>query len=224
MIRIVHCLFEQSGTFKNAFKELGIKSYDYDILNDFKQTDFVIDLFNEINNAFMGGASMFDNITNDDLIFAFFPCTRFENQIILHFKGAASQQKNHTLEKKLLKDIELHDELNLFYQIITKLVIVCIRKNIKLIIENPYSQLHYLTRYWALSPAIIDKDRTRRGDYYKKPTQYFFVNFEPKQEIVFDYMELKPKQKTIETTHDKVERSMISPIYARRFIKEFIEI
>lgn len=167
---------------------------------------------------------MFDNITNDDLIFAFFPCTRFENQIILHFKGAASQQKNHTLEKKLLKDIELHNELNLFYQIITKLVIVCIRKNIKLIIENPYSQLHYLTRYWALSPAIIDKDRTRRGDYYKKPTQYFFVNFEPKQEIVFDYMELKPKQKTIENTHDKVERSMISPIYARRFIKEFIKI
>lgn len=55
MIRIVHCLFEQSGTFKNAFKELGIKSYDYDILNDFKQTDFVIDLFNEINNAFIGG-------------------------------------------------------------------------------------------------------------------------------------------------------------------------
>ena len=32
---IVHCLFEQSGTFKNEFKKLGYKAYDYDILNDF---------------------------------------------------------------------------------------------------------------------------------------------------------------------------------------------
>ena len=26
---IVHCLFEQSGTFKNAFKKYGIEAYDY---------------------------------------------------------------------------------------------------------------------------------------------------------------------------------------------------
>lgn len=31
---IAHCLFEQSGTFKNEFKKLGIESYDYDIQND----------------------------------------------------------------------------------------------------------------------------------------------------------------------------------------------
>lgn len=35
----VHCLFEQSGTFKNAFKKYGIEAYDYDIQNEFaKQT------------------------------------------------------------------------------------------------------------------------------------------------------------------------------------------
>ena len=27
-----HCFFEQSGTFKNEFKKLGYKAYDYDIL------------------------------------------------------------------------------------------------------------------------------------------------------------------------------------------------
>lgn len=27
----VHCLFEQSGTFKNAFRQLGIPAWDYDI-------------------------------------------------------------------------------------------------------------------------------------------------------------------------------------------------
>lgn len=48
---IVHCLFEQSGTFKNEFRKLGIDAYDYDILNDFNQTDYVIDLFNEIRGG-----------------------------------------------------------------------------------------------------------------------------------------------------------------------------
>ena len=43
-----HCLFEQSGTFKNEFKKLGIEAFDYDILNEFGQTDYQIDLFAEI--------------------------------------------------------------------------------------------------------------------------------------------------------------------------------
>lgn len=50
-----HCLFEQSGTFKNEFKKLGINAYDYDVLNDFGQTDYQIDLFNEIDVAYRGG-------------------------------------------------------------------------------------------------------------------------------------------------------------------------
>ena len=53
---IAHCLFEQSGTFKNEFKKLGIKAYDYDILNNYGQTDYQIDLFNEIGTAYRGGA------------------------------------------------------------------------------------------------------------------------------------------------------------------------
>lgn len=52
----VHCFFEQSGTFKNEFKKLGHEAYDYDILNDFGETDYVIDLFHEIETAFEGGA------------------------------------------------------------------------------------------------------------------------------------------------------------------------
>ena len=50
-----HCLFEQSGTFKNEFKKLGIEAYDYDIQDEFGQTDYVIDLFSEIDNAYGGG-------------------------------------------------------------------------------------------------------------------------------------------------------------------------
>ena len=47
----VHCLFEQSGTFKNEFKKLGYEAFDYDIQNEFNETDYVIDLFKEIRGG-----------------------------------------------------------------------------------------------------------------------------------------------------------------------------
>ena len=51
----VHCLFEQSGTFKRAFAEFGIPAEDYDIQNNFGETDHVVDLFDEIEKAYEGG-------------------------------------------------------------------------------------------------------------------------------------------------------------------------
>ena len=51
----VHCLFEQSGTFKNEFRKLGIPAEDYDIQNNFGETDHVVDLFAEIEKAYAGG-------------------------------------------------------------------------------------------------------------------------------------------------------------------------
>ena len=47
-----HCFFEQSGTFKNEFKKLGYEAFDYDILNDFGETDYVVDLFKDIETAY----------------------------------------------------------------------------------------------------------------------------------------------------------------------------
>lgn len=35
----VHCFFEQSGTFKNEFIKLGIPAEDYDIQNNFGETE-----------------------------------------------------------------------------------------------------------------------------------------------------------------------------------------
>ena len=51
----VYCFFEQSGTFKNEFKKLGIDAVDMDIQNNFGQTDHVVDLFSEIETAYRGG-------------------------------------------------------------------------------------------------------------------------------------------------------------------------
>ena len=44
-----HLLFEQSGTFKNVLKSHGHKAYDYDILNEYGETDFLTDLFEQID-------------------------------------------------------------------------------------------------------------------------------------------------------------------------------
>lgn len=51
----VHCFFEQSGTFKNEFIKIGYKAEDYDIQNEFNETDNVVDLFNEIEKCYAGG-------------------------------------------------------------------------------------------------------------------------------------------------------------------------
>lgn len=88
-------------------------------------------------------------------------------------------------------------------------------------IENPYSGQHYLTLYWPLKPALIDRDRTVRGDYYKKPTQFWFVNFEPFHNVYL-FPENMEQRKTIKQVRNTVQRSMISKDYARRFILEHL--
>lgn len=225
--KVFHCLFEQSGTFKNEFKKLGYKAFDYDILNDFNETDYQIDLFQEIEKAYDNKKSIFDDIKQTDMILAFFPCVRFEDQIQMHFRGTSYQYKNYTNEQKLELDLKLHKELSDLYSLITKLVIVCIRRKIPLIIENPYSTTHYLVKYWAVPYTILDTDRTLNGDYYEKPTQYWFINCKPKENIIFEPLELVKKKrcnyqvKTNEINRT-VLRSMIHPQYANRFIRQYL--
>jgi hypothetical protein len=224
---VAHCLFEQSGTFKNEFKKLGYEAYDYDIQNEFGETDFVIDLFAEIEGGYQGKPSVFDNISTDDLILAFFPCTRFESRVPLWFRGEAQQQKNWTIFQKLDYSMNLHDELHEFYLLISKLVYVAKKKGLRMVIENPYMQPHYLTTYWCLRPTLIDKDRTQNGDYYQKPTQYWFINCEPYYNLVFeplDYVERQviAKVKKKDGLSVKTQRSMIHPQYANRFIRQYL--
>lgn len=224
---IAHCLFEQSGTFKNEFKKLGYEAYDYDILNEFGETDYVIDLFKEIGGAYDGKPSLFDKITKDDLILAFFPCVRFEDQIMLHFRCQCNTQKNWNDEQKLEYTMKLQKELTELYCLISKLVVVCLRKELRIVIENPYSAQHYLKQYWCIKPKLIDKDRTENGDFMKKPTQYFFINCEPKYNLVFEPIEYVErvsfeKLRGNDEAHRKTRRSMIHPQYASRFIRQYL--
>lgn len=224
--KVVHCLFEQSGTFKNEFKKLGYDAYDYDIQNEFGETDYVVDLFSEIRGGYCGEPSIFDKIGKDDLVMAFFPCVRFEQQILLWFRGESLQQQNMDDVQKLEKDIELHNELNELYELLSKLMIICIKKQVPIILENPYSEQHYLRKYWCLKANVIDNDRRKRGDYYKKPTQYWFIGCKPENNFIFEPIEfVEPLQinKLWGTNkEDVITRSLIHPQYANRFIREQI--
>lgn len=123
----VYCLFEQSGTFKNELKALGIDAEDYDILNEFNETDHVVDLFGEINKAYDGESSIFDKIGMNDLVIAFFPCTRFEGVIPIAFRGEQPQQKKWEQTKKLEYSMKLHEELHDLYMLVCKLFSICLK-------------------------------------------------------------------------------------------------
>ena len=221
---VVHCLFEQSGTFKNEFRKLGYDAYDYDILNDYGETDKQIDLFSEIRGGYEGKPSIFDSITQDDLILAFFPCTRFNAIIPLRFRGEQLQQRNDSDEKKLITSMGLHEELHRNYELISMLSLICIRRQFRLVIENPFTQPHYLTDFWPLKPAIIDRDRRNDGDSMKKPTQYWFIGFKPKNNLVMEPLDFVRTQniERLKGAHRTARRSEIQPQYANRFIRKYL--
>ena len=161
------------------------------------------------------------------MIMAFFPCTRFEAKVPLGFRGEMTQQRSWGDLKKLQYSMKLHGELHELYEKLCELTVVAERKKLRMVIENPVTQPNYLTTYWCIKPTVIDKDRTDDGDYYKKPTQYFFIGFKPSFNLVMeplDFVETRTigNTKATETTSRQVERSMMHPQYARRFIKKYI--
>ena len=77
-----------------------------------------------------------------------------------------------------------------------------------------------------MPPTMIDNNRMLRGDYYVKPTAYWFFNCEPtygrsfqKDKVQKKIMKAKGSGKAGVCSS---ERSMISPDYARNFICDFI--
>lgn len=223
----VHCMFEQSGTFKNEFKKLGYEAYDYDIQNNFGETDCVIDLFNEIENGYDGKVSIFDNMTEDDLIIAFFPCIYFESLQMTYYSLECVNTKHLDKCGQIDVAIERLKNRTYFHILLYKLTWISHKKNIRLIIENPCTSPHYLINLQNFpKPKVVDKNRLLRGDYFKKPTAYWYFNCEPTYGESF---QIDKKQKIIKDCKKgkeaglcSEERSMISSDYARNFICDFI--
>ena len=135
------------------------------------------------------------------------------------------------------------DERYMFYQLALKLHAVVEFKGLRLVMENPWHETNYTNYFWFKKVTFVDNDRTLRGDYFKKPTGYWFTNCEPtngqsyqptpKDKIKHIGMTraFRHKKKGIvyETAKGSSvsglcseERSMISPDYARNFICDFI--
>ena len=232
----VHCFFEQSGTFKNEFIKLGIPAEDYDIQNNFGETDHEIDLFQEIEDAYAGKPSLFDSIRggqDGDLIMAFFPCIYFCQMSQYMMSLNAHNYRALPAVDRIEMIIERQNKRNQYLGLLTKLVGVCLKRGIRMIFENPITD-SYLNHYFLKGPTIKDQNRMLRGDYYVKPTGYWFWNCNPTHGFTEQFDKKQRKVATGSIAQGvrakssgqaglcSEERSMISPDYARNFICDFI--
>ena len=84
------------------------------------------------------------------------------------------------------------------------MIYICKCIQTKLIIENPWSEQHFLKFGFWKKPTLIYNDRSMYGDFFKKPTAFWFFNCKP------------TNLNTIQICSE--ERSMISQDFARNFI------
>lgn len=154
---------------------------------------------------------------------------------MLWFLGNNYAQKDWSDIQKLEYSMKLHKELDVNYEMVCKMFIVCLKRKIRLVMENPQGRHHYLNKFFPIKPAILDNDRTERGDYLRKPTQFWFVNFKPYNNFIFEmtnYNALpirdainslkKDEFELLGADNKRTARSMMHPDYANRFIREFL--
>lgn len=217
----VHCFFEQSGTFKKTFQELGFPACSYDIENT-ENVDFNINLFDEIKSEISThNSEIFKNIKRDDLVFAFFPCTYFSDQSQLLSRGDNFGQLKWGEKQKLEYSLEQMGKRADFYKYLCNLCIIAINKGFKLIIENPYGKVNFLKQFFPIKPGIVIKDRRKYGDFFRKPTQFFFINCKPEYKLLNEYSYEIIKNKIVKKEYG-FERSIISKEFAKNFIKDFV--
>lgn len=222
-VRRAHCFFEQSGTFKNEFKKLGIEAYDYDIQDNFGETDHVVDLFGEIDAAYEGRASVFDDIGKEDIIMAFFPCIYFANAQLTFYAFDSYSNRNSPITDRIEYAMDRAEKRHRFHMWLYRLTHVVWKRGLRMVIENPVVGETWLTVHQNYPlPTIVDKDRSRRGDWFVKPTGYWFVNCETEKGFTWQQ---NRHVKLVNTCRGSgvagvcsEERSMIHPDYARNFI------
>ncbi|MFW6017010.1 MAG: hypothetical protein ACOCRK_11275 [bacterium] len=219
-IQNVRLLFEQSGTFKTVFKDMGYKAFSYDIENSFNETDYKLDLFQEIINESQGKKSIFNDFDDNDLILAFFPCTYFSIQNKLIFSKQVPNFKNWEPGKVtnyINARIKKRDE---YYDLFKKFVNIVKKYKLKTIIENPYSGNYLLQQKEIKKPDVIIKNRRLYGDYYRKPTMFYFYNFDPSYWSSYLLLTNTISKKINE--ENGITRSLIHKDFAYNFINKYV--
>lgn len=217
-VNFAHCFFEQSGVFRDEFIKMGVPAKDYDLCDQFGETDWRGDLFAQIELAYSGRHSIFSRIKPDELIIAFFPCTYFCGHNEMFFSGTNYNYRQLTRCQMIDQIIERAQLRNQYYITLLKFCYVIECRNLRAVIENPYNAHHYWRFNFPYKPAVIDMNRRLRGDYFKKPTQYLFINCSPAGKISTQID--KPMQNVKEERG--IDRSLISPDYAHNFICDHI--
>lgn len=216
----VHLFFERSGTFKKAFEKYGFVATDYDLKAEHEEVKKT-DLFSEITKEYYDkSSSVFAEIKDNDLIVAFFPCTYFSDQSQLISRGDNYGMKDFSEEEKLERSIFDMRQRVEFYRRLCQLCLIAKRKNFKLIIENPYGKVNFLKQFFPIKPALIIRNRMLWGDYFKKPTQFFFINCIPN--FYLERLSAMPKENNPIEKSRGFSRSKISSLFAENFIESVI--
>ena len=213
---MVHCLFERSNTFRDAFHRAGYTAISYDIE---KEADIIVDIFREIENWQLERSSIFDKMKENEIVIAFFPCTYFSTQNNLNSCGVSEGMKNWNVLQKTNYAIKLAKKRVEYFTYLNILIQIAYTKNLKLIVENPAHD-NYINRYL---PRVYEKieirNRAKYGDKFKKPTMFLFFNCEPE----FNLLQENDKkiEKRLYNTYG-FERSRIETEFANFFIQSFI--
>lgn len=160
------------------------------------------------------------------MILAFFPCIYFceNNQLALSYYH--NNYRKLSYKQRTEKILERMKNREYFYGLIVKMVAVAYEKGLRMIIENPWNGATYLKQNFVLSPSLIDNNRMLRGDYFIKPTAYWFINCEHTNGMTEQHDKERKKiarsKAGIKAGVCSEDRSMISPDYARNFICDFI--
>lgn len=215
----INLLFEQSGTFKNALREMSNNALDIDISNAYNETDILTDLFDILDKYIMGDTNVTKfEIFNGDLIIAFFPCTYFSQYNDLMLSGKWRNYKYMSNDKKKMYMFNRKVMQNLYCARLKALIDICNKNRTPLIIENPVS--NFMTSFIKDNNIDYVKHvRNKYGDNMRKPTYYLLFNgayIEP-----LDTIETQITR-TVEKLKDKngnASRSLMHKNYVSNFCK-----
>ena len=157
---------------------------------------------------------------------AFFPCIYFSCMSQMLISWTHRNYRNLGVKEKTDAILERSAKREKFFSLAVKMHSVCYERGLRMIMENPWSEQTFLKQNFITNPSVIDKNRLLRGDYYMKPTAYWFVNCEPTHGKTMAPRKAGKNICQIEPNRMpglcNEERSMISPEYARNFICDFI--
>ena len=146
---------------------------------------------------------------------------------MMYFSLDSLNNKHKKQYERVQDAMDRLEKRTYFHTLLYKMIYLSSRIGFRLVIENPATQPNYIVGQQNFpKPTLIDSNRMERGDYFVKPTAYWFFGCEP----TYGYSFQNDKKQRIITERKcgkeagicSEERSMISPDYARNWICDFI--